>query len=508
MDDRGDEVVAAARRCVGARFRVQGRTRDGGPDGATTPIAPDALGAGREESGGQGGAQVSAPAVDRLPGTISIIYFDVARDYQLGLQRARRGVAGVREERVELPAALDAGVAKMLAERRLADRWARGTTARLSVPFDHLALRPGDQLRLPHSDDRWLVRGWSYEDGVVAMAVERVGPPTPPMALSDPGRAMEQSVAPQGETVLHAFELPAMGDALPAMPRIWAAAAGTESGWRGAQLSRSLDGGASWQAEGRLAPGMAVGVVTSPPGGGSPALRDDRNRLDVLLANDGMALEGATDALIHSGANLALVGGELIQYGEAVLIGPRQYRLSRMLRGRWGSEAAIDGHVAGERFLLLDPDLMAPLDLPIERVGGRVALRAGLSGEPIDSGIYLDYPVDGLALRPPSPVFLNAVREADGAIRLRWTRRSRQGWAWLDGIDAPLGKAVERYRVRIEPAGGVAREVETDAPQWRYDAAMQAADAGGPLTALTVRVAQLSALVGAGRAATRNFIIP
>jgi cell wall-associated NlpC family hydrolase len=32
VDDRGDEVVAAARRCVGARFRVQGRTRDGGLD--------------------------------------------------------------------------------------------------------------------------------------------------------------------------------------------------------------------------------------------------------------------------------------------------------------------------------------------------------------------------------------------------------------------------------------------------------------------------------------------
>jgi hypothetical protein len=32
---------------------------------------------------------------------------------------------------------------------------------------------------------------------------------------------------------------------------------------------------------------------------------------------------------------------------------------------------------------------------------------------------------------------------------IRWTRRSRQGFAWVDGTDAPLGEAREQYSVAI-----------------------------------------------------------
>ena len=478
------------------------------PAGAVTDIPRLALGSRGEGSSAASATQMSTPAADRLPGVLTMTYFDVARDYQLGLQRARREGAGVREERVELAAALDAGAAKMLAERRLADRWARGTTAHVSLPVDHLAIRPGDQHRLPGRSERWLVRGWSFENGVVAMEVERVGPPAPPQAVSDPGRAIGQGVALQGETILHAFELPAMLDAPPSQPRLWIAGAGTETGWRGAALSRSLDGGASWQEQGRLNPGLAAGVVTSPPASGSCALRDDRNSIEVLLANDAMSLEGATDDLLQSGANLALVGDELIQFGRVVEIGPRQYRLSRLLRGRWGSEAVVASHVEGERFIQLDADLMVPLDLPVERIGGAVGVRASLFGAPVDEAVSLNHLIQGTTLRPLSPVFLSARRESDGAILIRWVRRSRQGWAWLDGIDAPLGEAAERYRLRVQSVGGTTRQIEIDETEWRYDADLQAIDSGGPVTDFIVELSQLSALAGAGQVAIRNFTIP
>jgi hypothetical protein len=33
-------------------------------------------------------------------------------------------------------------------------------------------------------------------------------------------------------------------------------------------------------------------------------------------------------------------------------------------------------------------------------------------------------------------------------------RRSRIGWDWIDGVDAPLGEESERYQVTIERAEG------------------------------------------------------
>src|SRR3546814_15523433 len=70
-------------------------------------------------------------AADQTPGEISIGYYDCARDYQTGLQRAHFGV-GRRSERIELPAALMPGEAKALAERKMAEVSVRPEIGRAS----------------------------------------------------------------------------------------------------------------------------------------------------------------------------------------------------------------------------------------------------------------------------------------------------------------------------------------------------------------------------------------
>ena len=44
---------------------------------------------------------------------------------------------------------------------------------------------------------------------------------------------------------------------------------------------------------------------------------------------------------------------------------------------------------------------------------------------------------------------------------LRWTRRSRAGWAWADGVDAPLAEERERYAVTIAAPAGPTATIET-----------------------------------------------
>lgn len=74
---------------------------------------------------------------------------------------------------------------------------------------------------------------------------------------------------------------------------------------------------------------------------------------------------------------------------------------------------------------------------------------------------------------------------------LRWTRRSRIGWAWSDGSDAPLGEEVERYRVTVAPDVGLARTIETSVASWTYSAAMIAADRAAGATHVEAAVVQL-----------------
>jgi hypothetical protein len=57
--------------------------------------------------------------------------------------------------------------------------------------------------------------------------------------------------------MVHAFELPLIGDVVPRVPQLAIAAAGSEPDWRGAALLWSGDGGASWTSAGASEAGCA-----------------------------------------------------------------------------------------------------------------------------------------------------------------------------------------------------------------------------------------------------------
>ena len=62
---------------------------------------------------------------------------------------------------------------------------------------------------------------------------------------------------------------------------------------------------------------------------------------------------------------MGLLGRELIQFGEATSLGGGRFRLSRLLRGRVGTQDAIPGHEANEPFALIDRDALQPIILPV-----------------------------------------------------------------------------------------------------------------------------------------------
>jgi len=184
--------------------------------------------------------------------------------------------------------------------------------------------------------------------------------------------------------------------------------------------------------------------------------------IDIDLAHGGMALASADDAALDSGANLALLGNELIQFGLATQIGATRWRLRRLLRGRRGTEAAIAGHAVGDRFVLIDPDDLAAIDLPLTATGSTVQMLASGVGDgagPVAAAIM----PSGASVRPPSPVHVQA-RIAGGDLAISWVRRSRAGWRWIDGADAPLAEEAEAYAITIASPGHPERRIDTTAP--------------------------------------------
>lgn len=438
---------------------------EGGPllrmrgSGAAVALADSGAGAGAQ---GQGRSKRSIAAADAAPRLVSLAHYDPARDYQIGVQRAVRPGAGWRELRVEMPAAIDAGAARAMAEDVLsrAERERERRTVRLG--WEALGLVPGARVTIEGSAGLWRIERWALEGMTVSLGCVRVADATAGVAASG-GRVLPAPDAEIGDTLVHCFELPPLDDTLASAPRLAAMAAGSAAGWRSAALLLSLDGGVRWEGAGRTAMPAVLGSIVEPPGWAPATLEDRRNHIEVELAHDGMMLGDADAAALASGANLALAGGELLQFARAAPLGENRWRLSRLWRGRRGTEAASGLQVAGDRFVLLAGDAVRLIELPLSALGGTASLLAEGPGD-IDA-VAAETVIDGLSVVPPCPAHLRGVPLPDGGVAVQWVRRSRAGWRWIDGADAPLGEEGERYRVTIAPVGEAMRIEEVAMPE-------------------------------------------
>jgi len=148
--------------------------------------------------------------------------------------------------------------------------------------------------------------------------------------------------------------------------------------------------------------------------------------------------------------------------GHAVPLGSRQWRLSNLLRGRGGTELAVEGHTSDEEFVLLDsrPVLLDPAIVGNTPETQIVAVGRG-DAVPVTAGVAMQ----GITLRPLFPVHPRISSLADGSLRFDWTRRSRGAWSWKDGVDSPLHEQAEAYQATYGPVDSPLAVWLLDVPQ-------------------------------------------
>jgi hypothetical protein len=215
-------------------------------------------------------------------------------------------------------------------------------------------------------------------------------------------------------------------------------------------------------------------------------------------------VSSVTGLELLNGANAAAVGDgssdvwEVIQFQTAVLVAPRTWELSGLLRGQAGSDALMPADwPEGSYFVLLDGAVrQIALDASARRLARHYRIGPAQRGYDDPSYQHRVEAFDGIGLRPLAPVYLRETVAADRSYD--WTRRTRIGGDSWEFEEVPLGEAFERYRVRVLHSGAVVREAEVAAPGWIYAAAEIAAD--GLSGAAEISVAQISDIYGAGAA--------
>ncbi|GAB4576053.1 MAG: hypothetical protein Tsb008_18630 [Rhodothalassiaceae bacterium] len=448
---------------------------------------------------------------DDLPLILGLRHADPARDYQTSLQWARRQQGNAtRRETIDSPLALDAGTARGQAAILLSLLWQRRERIRLSLPLSHAALTVGDRLLLPgEGADRPVV---IEEISLAADSIEISGFPLSSLPGTPTGSASSgvfraPQILPTGDSLVEIIDLPGVG-ATRDGTSVTVALAGPSPGWRGGALLASRDEGESFDLLASTTSPAIMGTVIIPPGAGPDACFDEASFAILRLLRPDMTLESRSTLALLNGANLAVIGDELLQFREARLKEDGTWRLSGFLRGRGGTEQAIAGHEAGERFVMLEEGGLITLPMPYDAIGTSALVKAVTLNESPDTALASEVVFRAANLMPLAPVHVRAARNAEGDISIGWIRRTRLDGGWRDGADVPLNEDQEAYLVEILNGAASLRSATVSAPSFHYLLSEQMADLGMAATMLELRIRQISGRLGPGLPYLGTLIIP
>ena len=223
-------------------------------------------------------------------------------------------------------------------------------------------------------------------------------------------------------------------------------------------------------------------------------------------------LAGVDDVSLFSGRNVLAVQAmngawEVLQFGNAELIGQNTWRLSRLLRAQAGTEDAMNAGFDIDTRAVLINGAVEDLNLSRAEAERPVNLRIGLLGRDLTGDFSTSLTITSArrGLLPLSPVHFRAERLENNDIALSWIRRTRIDGDLWEVEDVPLAEDSEEYVLTIFEGETTVRTLSIDAPNALYEHAQQISDFGSLPESFTASIAQISATEGPGTAKTQNF---
>jgi hypothetical protein len=492
---------------VGDRLAFVPRTAE-----TTLAIAEDDLGArlqGAEPNGGGSLITIVKAPDSAAPRQVSVSHISRGRDYQASAQVSKRQSTGsVRHEEMSLAVGLDDQQAQWLADAELRERALEGVRIELALPPRYLRVTEGDVLSVPYRGRTFTVRVFEIQwDGVVTVRGVLHDVTSYTRTASHEGGVFESPPAPSLAALaeLMFLDIPVLRNSDLDDGGFYLAVARRSDAWQGVAVYRSLDGATAGLTRIDAFPlDMIGGEAVTALAVGPTDRWDVHNSVRVRL-NTGDALTPAPSrAAVLNGANMMLIGEEIVQFRDAIDEGGNEWTLSELLRGRRGTEWAAGLHAAGERVVLFSgTGRIHRHALP--RPGAASLFKAAPPLYDLSEIGAVTFASTGAGLKPFSVCHVVATPDspAAGDLTVTWVRRTRALHDWTDYSDAPLAEASEAYEVDVLAAPGGAGAVvlatcSTATPTLTLTAAQLAALYGAASATVWLAITQMSAAIGRG----------
>ena len=455
---------------------------------------------------------------EELPRMIRLRYHATALDYEDSEQLSpyRIQSSAVNDTDVSLPVCMSDTAALRCAEVLWSDAWAGRAAYTLSVDQAWLALDCGDCIDVPVDGvlQRMRIASDSNASGILRKlsCVRDDGDSYVSTAIAQPRQTPPQTLKLIAPTSYELLDLPALQDA-DNDPGFYVAAQrmdGAGTGWQGCTVYESSNGGSTYSPLFSIVSEAVAGTIAAAVPASQCYTWDTVTTITVTVPED-FSFESLTDAVVIAGGNAAAMGAdgrwEVLQFATATKVSTTTWQLSRLLRGRRGTEHVCGSSTDGDTFVLLAPNALGRVVLQQAEIGASLPYKGVSIGATFGSGIDASFAGHAEALVPFSPVHVAAARQTNGDIALSWIRRGRLGRTLMDGTDIPLSEESEAYAIDVLSGSTVLRTLSASSPAATYSAAMQALDFGAVPSTLHVAVYQLSAIVGRGTAANATLAV-
>ena len=494
------------------------RYRNRGRSPSFTVIEDDMI-----EAGGDVGDYTQTRVQEsEIPLSVQMTYFDKANEYQKATQQSARVIVPAKTVRsdntqtIDVPVAEIADVVKQSAEKTLFTRWNEREAFQFKTGWEQLLVDPTDVGNAVLNNGRTLrlrdeTADFGADMSIEFRMVQEAENQYLSTAVGQTGNSVQVDIVTPKPSELFLIDSPLLRDlddpgaALPVM--YWAASATSSIEFKGAVLHESEDLsnftsigattiGASW--------GRIVNALPAPP---SFWTWDNENVIDIVVESGIDNFVSSVDLAVLNGANALAVlrptgEVEIVQFVDVTALSSTSVRLSRLLRGRRGTEVfGLTNHSIGSQVVLLETTAINKYQDTVAEINNVHAYKAVTVGRTLEATTAINKTPLGRSLEPYAPTQQKAVTNGND-IDLTAVRRTRINGELQDGIGTvPLNEESELYDLEIldAPGGTVLRTIPgLTTPFYKYLEADIITDFGTPPSSLDVVWYQISATVGRG----------
>lgn len=425
--------------------------------------------------------QINKEQTINMPASVDILFLDKLQNYKQGFEVAKMTYSAGKENiTINLPMVFSSNSVKQIAKKILYNRWQNSLSFSFSLSTKYSYLEPGDIITLNINNNYYkiIIYEICYAGFVNILKIDAHSLNASiyndfPSEVNIPNIEVIKN---NQQIIIYVIELSNSIN-----HSVFIAIASLSMNDNFLPIYGSKNQGNSYEFLANIKPNNIIGTAINALNKAYMQVIDYYSILEIILISG--ELESIDDFTF--GDNLALIGSEIIQFTKAILVKDHHYQLSGIIRGCFGTEIFINYHVDGEKFILLNNDL---IEIP-------ASLNEMTKYKIADQEI--DHIYTGSNIKSHAVVNIRVVKNPEGDLLISWCRKSRLNYNNWDN-EVPLLEIAEKYEVDIIKNNSIIRTICINEPFLIYNKDLIFIDFNNNLDGLSFIIYQKSDLVGRG----------